>query len=183
VIHDGSDEMMEAFAAHGAVGSDSGNPRASDGTAHGGTAFFGSKATPESRTWETRGGTAPRFYYCAKASKSERAGSKHPTVKPISLMRYLCKLVTSKCGTVLDPFAGTGTTGQAAVEEGFSVILIEREVEYCRHIRRRLDLYMASGDGQEPLTQLMIAEPVLEADPESCRNDSSSCFNGLVEAA
>jgi site-specific DNA-methyltransferase (adenine-specific) len=54
----------------------------------------------------------------------------HPTVKPIALMRYLCKLVTPKGGTVLDPFTGSGTTGIAAKLEGYEFIGIEREKEY-----------------------------------------------------
>ena len=62
----------------------------------------------------------------------------HPTVKPIKLMRYLCRLITPPGGTVLDPFAGSGTTLIAAVEEGFSVIGIEREAEYCEIIRQRM---------------------------------------------
>lgn len=59
-------------------------------------------------------------------------------------MRYLCKLVTPPGGVVLDPFAGTGTTGQAALEEGF---LIEREPEYCRDIRRRLHFDLEAPTG------------------------------------
>ena len=85
-------------------------------------------------------GSASRFFYCAKATKAERVDSKHPTVKPIALMRYLCRLVTPPGGTVLDPFAGTGTTGQAAQAEGFNAVLIERELEYQADIRRRLGL-------------------------------------------
>lgn len=81
-----------------------------------------------------------RFKYCAKASAKDRAGSKHPTVKPIALMRWLCRLITPPGGTILDPFAGTGTTGQAAQEEGFGAVLIEREAEYQADIRRRLGL-------------------------------------------
>lgn len=79
-----------------------------------------------------------RFFYCAKASKAERAGSKHPTVKPIALMRYLCRLVTPPGGTVLDPFAGTGTTAQAAAIENFNAILIEQEAQYIKDIQARL---------------------------------------------
>jgi site-specific DNA-methyltransferase (adenine-specific) len=90
--------------------------------------------------------SAARFYYCAKTSKAERNGSKHPTVKPVSLMRYLCKLVTAKGGVILDPFAGTGSTGQAAVEEGFNAILIERDVSYCADVRRRLALFIDHGN-------------------------------------
>jgi site-specific DNA-methyltransferase (adenine-specific) len=77
-------------------------------------------------------------------------------------MRYLCKLVTPPRGVILDPFAGTGTTGQAAVEDGFHAILIEREAAYCKDIRRRLALYLADQiTGREPLIQLVVAEPAL----------------------
>jgi site-specific DNA-methyltransferase (adenine-specific) len=78
--------------------------------------------------------------YQAKASKSDRAGSSHPTVKPVALMRWLCRLVTPPGGIVLDPFAGSGSTGQAARDEGFGCVLIEREGDYASDIRRRLNL-------------------------------------------
>ena len=86
---------------------------------------------------------ASRFFYVAKASRSERThGGKvennHPTVKPIQLMRYLCRLIAPPGGLILDPFAGSGTTLIAAIEEGFSVIGIEREPEYCEIIRQRM---------------------------------------------
>ena len=81
--------------------------------------------------------SAPRFMYCAKASKADRAGSKHPTVKPIKLMQWLCRLITPPGGTILDPFSGSGTTGVAAIAEGFRPILIEREEEYLADIERR----------------------------------------------
>jgi site-specific DNA-methyltransferase (adenine-specific) len=64
----------------------------------------------------------------------------HPTVKPLKLMRYLARLVTPPGGVVLDPFAGSGTTGLAARAEGFESVLIEREAEYCRIIERRCGL-------------------------------------------
>jgi DNA modification methylase len=54
-------------------------------------------------------------------------------------MRYLCRLITPSGGTVLDPFAGTGTTGQAALEESFRTVLIEKEAEYIEDITRRID--------------------------------------------
>lgn len=79
-----------------------------------------------------------RFHYSAKASKADRAGSKHPTVKPIALMAWLARLITPPGGTVLDPFAGSGTTGAAAVQEGFTAILCEQESEYVVDIKRRL---------------------------------------------
>lgn len=79
-----------------------------------------------------------RFYYAARASKADRAGSKHPTVKPVALMRWLVRLVTPLGGILLDPFAGSGTTGAAALADGRKVILIERELEYIADIKRRL---------------------------------------------
>jgi site-specific DNA-methyltransferase (adenine-specific) len=81
---------------------------------------------------------AGRFFYSSKASKADRAGSKHPTVKPVALMQWLIRMVTPPGGTVLDPFAGSGTTAQAAINEGFQTVLIEREEEYQSDIRNRL---------------------------------------------
>ena len=72
-------------------------------------------------------GSAARFFYTSKADIDDRLGSKHPTVKPLDLMQYLVRLITPPKGTCLDPFAGTGTTGEAAYREGMSAVLIERE--------------------------------------------------------
>lgn len=85
-------------------------------------------------------GSAARFFYSAKADAMDRAGSKHPTVKPVDLMQYLCRLITPPGGVVLDPFAGSGSTGEAAWREGFRCVLIEREEEYAEDIRERLRL-------------------------------------------
>jgi DNA modification methylase len=84
----------------------------------------------------------PTFHYQAKAPTSERPnvnGVTHPTVKPLSLLRWMVKLCTPPGGTVLDPFAGSGTTIEAAILEGFDVIGIEREAEYLPLIRQRID--------------------------------------------
>jgi DNA modification methylase len=62
----------------------------------------------------------------------------HPTVKPTDLMRYLCRLVTPPNGIVLDPFMGSGSTGKAAVLEGFDFIGIEREAEYVSIAEARI---------------------------------------------
>ena len=62
----------------------------------------------------------------------------HPTVKPTSLMRYLCKLVTPKGGLVLDPFCGSGSTGKAAVLERFSFVGIEQDADFCDIARARI---------------------------------------------
>ena len=82
--------------------------------------------------------SAARFFYCAKADASERRSSKHPTVKPVALMRYLVRLVTPVGGIVLDPFGGSGSTAEAARLESCRYILIEREAEYCRDAAERL---------------------------------------------
>lgn len=89
-------------------------------------------------------GGASRFFYCAKASKADRgADNKHPTVKSTKLMAYLLRLVTPPNGTVLDPFMGSGSTGVAAISEGFSFIGIELEKEYFEIAQKRLACQMA----------------------------------------
>ncbi len=79
-------------------------------------------------------GGASRFFYTAKVSPSERqqenGRSMHPTQKPVDLMRWLCRLVCPPNGLILDPFMGSGTTGVAALAEGFQFIGIEKEQEY-----------------------------------------------------
>lgn len=87
-------------------------------------------------------GGASRFMYVAKAPKSERPvvdGTAHPTVKPLALMRWLVRMVTPPGGVVLDPFAGSGTTLEAAMLEGFNVTGIEREADYLPLIQARID--------------------------------------------
>lgn len=114
---------------------------------------------------------ASRFFYCAKASKSERnkglenevkhkegarpscpddtgkfpdhdhrptQGNNHPTVKPIKLMEYLCRLITQPNGTILDPFMGSGSTGVAAKNLGFKFIGIEMNPEYVAIAEKRI---------------------------------------------
>lgn len=85
------------------------------------------------------GGGASRFFYVAKASKSERGeGNTHPTVKPIKLMEYLIKLVTPPNGVVLDPFMGSGTTGVAAAHIGHDFVGIERHHDYFKIALQRI---------------------------------------------
>src|SRR5699024_4745854 len=87
------------------------------------------------------GGGASRFFYTAKASKRERPnvdGVQHPTVKPLAIMEWLIRLVTPPGGTILDPFAGSGTTLEAARNAGFSSIGIEAEETYLPLIDQRL---------------------------------------------
>lgn len=86
-------------------------------------------------------GGASRFFYTPKADSSERPrvdGVAHPTVKPLALMRWLARLVTPPGGLVLEPFAGSGTTVEACLIEGFRCIAIERETTYLPLILRRI---------------------------------------------
>lgn len=112
-------------------------------------------------------GSAARFFYCAKASRADRNeglpsstkpavatgatmreredadwparnGNHHPTVKPTDLMAYLCRLVTPPGGVVLDPFMGSGSTGKAAMREGFRFIGCELSHEYMEIARARI---------------------------------------------
>lgn len=118
----------------------------------GGQALFGgiagNKNTVGARADQGYGGSGgasrffPVFKYQAKAPKKERPkvdDVSHPTVKPLELMRWLVKLVTPPGGTILDPFAGTGTTAEAARLEGFKSILIEQDSTYIPLILQRLN--------------------------------------------
>jgi DNA modification methylase len=139
LIHDGSDEVLAAFPE---TGISSGGSRGAGGQ-HG--AFSPINAQPDFKPGFGDTGSAARFFYAAKADADDRLGSRHPTVKPVDLMQYLVRLVTPKGGLVLDPFAGTGTTGEAAIREGMRAILIEREPEYLADIKRRLELVNESA--------------------------------------
>lgn len=154
VLHDGSDEVMAAFAAFGERPGQQGRAR-TDNAVQGNSVYGSLKhvtANPEPRG-DT--GTAARFFYSAKASAADRAGSKHPTVKPLALMRWLCRLICPPGGTILDPFAGSGTTLQAAHECGLNAIGCEQSAEYVEDINRRLDAMMPAKPALEPeVTQL-----------------------------
>lgn len=140
VIHDGSDEVEAAFpdapGQQGYVGPEHGNRPSLN--------VYGDFGPRPPSVPRGDAGSAARFFYSSKADASDRASSKHPTVKPLDLMRYLVRLVTPPNGHVLDCFAGSGSTGEAAKLEGFDATLIEREAEYIEDIRRRLG--RASGD-------------------------------------
>ena len=133
VLHDGSDEVVAAFPSV-----KTGGPGITK--ANNNSPVYSGPASSADR--ETVGyadsGSAARFFYSSKADADDRCGSKHPTVKPTDLMAYLCRLVTPPGGLVLDPFAGSGSTGMACLREGFDAILIEREAEYVADIRRRI---------------------------------------------
>jgi len=165
LIHDGSDEVVAGFPATAV--SKSGGKAGAIGYHSGG-------AGADRGGHDDNGGSAARFFYCAKASKKDRdeglegfdlktndfhrassglnqdrpgregrkqsegARNHHPTVKPTALMRYLCRLITPPQGIVLDPFMGSGSTGKAAVLEGFQFIGIERDAEYLEIAKARI---------------------------------------------
>jgi DNA modification methylase len=129
LIHDGSDEVLALFPDSKGQQGDVRGTEASR-TGGDGTNCYGEYGrVPAAKRGDS--GSAARFFYCAKTSKKDREeGNVHPTVKPTDLMRYLCRLVTPPGGIVLDPFMGSGSTGKAAMREGFKFIGIERDESY-----------------------------------------------------
>jgi DNA modification methylase len=173
LIHDGSEDVLGAFpeCKTGAI-----KPYFSKGD----KGYSGGWGDFRDFRQEASSGSAARFFYCAKASKSDRdegcerivkkqnsnwppnldgndergaapRSNNHPTVKPTALMRYLCRLVTPPGGTVLDPFMGSGSTGKAAVLEGFNFIGIEREAEYVEIAKARIAAAEAERGEMLPL--------------------------------
>ena len=166
IIHDGSSDVVAAFPqAKGQQGALTGSEPSSK-TAN----TFGEFA---GRAWSApRGdtGSAARFFYAAKASKSDRgAENTHPTVKPTDLMAYLCRLITPHGGVVLDPFMGSGSTGKAAIPEGFHFIGVECEPAYFGIACRRIEQAHAQGQLFEPAqaapVQLGFDVPSREGQP------------------
>jgi hypothetical protein len=139
LIHDGSDEVTELFPQTGiSRGGNSQQINAGTGRYNWNTGT--DKAVPDGvDPGYGDSGSAARFFYCAKTSKRERGeGNNHPTVKPIALMRYLCRLVTPPGGTVLDPFMGSGSTGIAARAESFNFVGIELDPDYFAIAQQRI---------------------------------------------
>ena len=134
LIHDGSDEVVGLFPETAPSGDGGGLRMTALGRMN--DDAWKPKETVMPGYGDT--GSAARFFYCAKADAAERRNSKHPTVKPVALMRYLVRLVCPAGGVVLDPFAGSGTTIEAARLEHCRAIGIEREAEYCADILERL---------------------------------------------
>ncbi len=161
-IHDGSDEVLDLFPR-----SKGGAYPAKRGQAVN-TSFAGGQETEGGFRAMGDDGSAARFFYCAKASSAERntglgdsprkksdtrsdvaAGiwtkmnaahqNHHPTVKPVTLMRYLVRLVTQAGGTVLDPFLGSGTTAVAAIHENINWVGFEMNPEYASIAEQRVE--------------------------------------------
>jgi site-specific DNA-methyltransferase (adenine-specific) len=140
-------------------------------------------------------GSAARFFYCAKASRAdrnegiggsntpaveteatmreretadwqERNGNHHPTVKPTDLMAYLCRLVTPPGGLVCDPFMGSGSTGKAAIREGFRFVGVDMTPEYVAIAKARIQFEIdCIEDAQRQTTLFPPATPVAEQTP------------------
>lgn len=136
----GSEEVEAEFAKYGVTKS---SPRTASKEHHSGSVTNFQRGSETSQHSDQ--GTVSRFFYSAKASKKERQGSKHPTVKPVALMRWLVRMVTPPGGTVLDPFAGTGTTGEAAVREGFKCVMVEMDEAYQEDIEGRMAAMVEDG--------------------------------------
>lgn len=158
LIHDGSAEVVALFPANAKTGKGGGA----------GMGFHGGDGEASIERGYGDSGSAARFFYCAKASRkdrneglasgrtpavgtgatmreredadwSARNGNHHPTVKPTELMAYLVRLVTPTGGVVLDPFMGSGSTGKAAMREGFRFIGCELSPEYLEIARARIE--------------------------------------------
>ncbi len=106
-------------------------------------------------------GGASRFFYTAKADQEDRAGSRHPTVKPTDLCKWLVALVTPPGGTVLDPFMGSGPIVWAARELGFRAVGVDREAEYVQDAVRRLQQQVLWGaeEPPRPVERVDLPEP------------------------
>jgi site-specific DNA-methyltransferase (adenine-specific) len=134
LIHDGSEEVVDLLPNSKTTRIE----KPSDCRIDGSTSFECMRGNRPARGYDGEG-SAARFFYCAKASKSERnfglpegTTNTHPTVKPLSLLQYLCRLITPPGGLILDPFSGSGSTGIASDREGFNSILIEIDIDYAK---------------------------------------------------
>jgi site-specific DNA-methyltransferase (adenine-specific) len=144
LIHDGSQEVLDLFPETKSAGKARAGGEADQGGS-GGLLGVGNHQGNGMR-YGDNGGSAARFFYCPKASKKDRnegcekleKGNNHATVKPNALMAYLCRLITPPNGVVLDPYMGSGSTGKAAVREGFSFVGIELDEDYFEIAKARV---------------------------------------------
>ena len=141
VLHDGSLEVIEAFAPqHRPAARFFYSPKATKEERE-----YGLADAPKSRKAGTFGNgiaAVPKV----DGLRPEARGNVHPTVKPIDLMRWLAVLVTPPSGTVIDPFMGSGSTGIACVRAGFGFVGIEQSPEYFDLARRRIEHAVAESE-------------------------------------
>jgi hypothetical protein len=141
LIHDGSQEVLDLFPE--TKSGKGGQPQSNSRTGNSGLTGLESGGV---KVGHNDSGSAARFFYCPKASKKDRnegcgeleKGNNHATVKPTALMAYLCRLITPTGGVVLDPYMGSGSTGKAAVREGFSFVGIELDPDYYEIAKARV---------------------------------------------
>lgn len=175
IVHDGSDEVLAAFPDAPGQQRHVG-PEHGERPSRGIYGDFGARPDCVPRIDASK--SAARFFYCAKASRKDRdeglegapksttsdgpavaadnayqrgktlRANTHPTVKPTDLMRWLCRLVTPPGGLILDPFMGSGSTGKAALLEGFRFIGCEREDEYMPIALARIAAVLPANDNQ-----------------------------------
>ena len=149
-MHDGSEEVVKEFPEEGSVARFFYSPKVSKDERNKGLSGF------EEKEFAASTGAQNKIKDEKNYDKSQSFGmnkikkyrNTHPTVKPIELMKYLCRLVTPKGGIVLDPFMGSGSTGMAAKDEGFEFIGIEKEKEYFEIAENRIK-------STAPLTEFM----------------------------
>jgi site-specific DNA-methyltransferase (adenine-specific) len=168
LVHDGSDEVVALFPDSDGQQGDVRGTEPSAPT----NGIYGDFAGRPAAAARNDSGSAARFFYTAKADADDRLGSKHPTVKPVDLMQWLVRLVTPPGGLVLDPFAGTGTTGEAAFREGMRCTLIEREERFVADIHRRIDLLLA---GPEERGRTIIKAKISDG---RIKDDAGPLFGG-----
>jgi len=146
LIHDGSDDVVALFPQTTSRALNAGHKRGE------GVSSWNGGGGIIQRDYGNDSGSAARFFYCAKTSKRERGeNNNHPTVKPIALMTYLCRLVTPPNGIILDPFMGSGSTGIAAIGEGYDFVGIERDSDYFAIAQNRINATPLSNTLQPPL--------------------------------
>jgi DNA modification methylase len=135
VIHDGSEEALEFMPD-----SEGSKPQIMNRGGANGKQYSGGYSGQQGViTGYADEGSAARYFYSAKASGEDRGyDNEHETVKPTDLMQYLCRLVTPPGGLILDPFSGSGSTGKAALREGFRFIGIEQQLAHAEYSVRRI---------------------------------------------
>lgn len=147
VVHDGSDEVLQNFPYTKSGGNRENGENVSLNKINNSWSLSSKNIIRYNNILPSEG-SASRFFYCAKPSQAERnlgfykSSEKqnfHPTVKPLQLIRYLCKLITPKNGVILDPFMGSGTTGMSAILENFNFVGIEKEKEYFELCKKRIE--------------------------------------------
>nr|WP_262907837.1 site-specific DNA-methyltransferase [Hymenobacter sp. 15J16-1T3B] len=168
LLHDGSAAVLAGFPDEAGARAAVLGTEPSSSSKMGPHVYDGGQMRNQARERRDDLGSAARFFYCAKASRADRNeglpsydapavgsnatmgqreradwparnGNHHPTVKPTRLMRWLCRLITPPSGRIVDPFAGSGSTGKAGLLEGFDVVLMELQAEHLPLITGRCD--------------------------------------------